>query len=603
MCNLGIDPLQCPDGSVVLRVGEDCHFPDCDWDIPEMVDDFWERVRNASRSQRGELLEELKRRLPGGLGSWRLVDRACLFGGSVVRHGWTGRSRDSQTLCNTCRCNDGRMECTRYRCEKPFVGDRSCTTSSGEVVSHGWSGKGSGDEWCKQCRCNDGRFYCRKGVCPSKDDVEDAEDTKAQCQMGDELLPHGYSGPGVEGYWCKQCRCNDGVFSCDKEEEDCPPQEEEETLEEETKVACELTSGKEVEYGWSGHDDSHNYCNLCTCEENANLNCDSKRCTPLEEEEEEDQVPPEPEDEDEEETKEEIADEEEAEEETEEEMVDEETTEEDEAPDLPEDIAEEEEPVNENEEADGEEEEGPPAIDELIPPTADEEEISEPPSIEELISENGLTELEDYFDIEFPDEVDETTATPIRIPGKSGKSCKFTDDREHEHAEVFQLPGDDNWCNACICNDGRVFCDEYECPEKMEEDENQDAIEKLLSSQLGDGFVEDSPDEDEFLNPDGSKGETPQPQSPSSDHWYTSTTFIGAASGVAGAALLVGAAIFIRRSRRQSQGPVYSAENPVQESTRQPISSASSTSRTGTLAQKITAPSSDRTSYSPSQAK
>eukprot|EP01138_Halocafeteria_seosinensis_P007271 gb/GECG01007434.1/.p1 GENE.gb/GECG01007434.1/~~gb/GECG01007434.1/.p1 ORF type:complete len:817 (+),score=149.79 gb/GECG01007434.1/:1-2451(+) len=582
------DVKECPDGTSVSRVGKDCHFPDCEWEFPEM-DDFWKKVLAANETEREKLRDQILAHLPGGLGSYRFMQRGCKFGKKVVRHGWRGRGQDADMLCNTCECKDGTIECTRFACDKPFLGSRSCKTPDGTEVAHGWKGQGSGDDWCKpECKCNDGRYYCSRGVCPEKSKVDNPEDMRAQCESGDELLPHGYHGPGTEGNWCKTCSCNNGVLSCDKEDEDCEPKEEEEVEPENPHMDCELTSGKKVAFGWTGNDDSHNYCNKCTCEENANLNCEDNECE--QEEPEDDEEPPAPDSNPPEgETEEEAAEEPEEEEEIEGEE------EEEEAPELPEDVSEEEKEEEDIIIADENQEEGPPVEEEIVPPFADEEEPAPRPTLNDLIVE---LELQEYFDVEVPDEVDRSEV-PVRVPGQSGRTCSLSNGETASHGDVFNLDDEDNWCNTCICNDGRLFCDIYECPEGLKQNE-QDKTADLLGGYLKEGYIGDQPKDDQFLRNDEGSPNAPTKSGGSSGNgnsWASSAAFLGSVGGAAALIVIVGAAFIIRRSRMHSRSPTTGLENPIAAATAATRTEASYASRRP-LSDRITT-SKTRTGFEP----
>eukprot|EP01138_Halocafeteria_seosinensis_P001700 gb/GECG01001743.1/.p1 GENE.gb/GECG01001743.1/~~gb/GECG01001743.1/.p1 ORF type:complete len:403 (+),score=56.21 gb/GECG01001743.1/:1-1209(+) len=180
------DIQQCPDGTFLSRVGKDCHFPACHWELPE-VNEFWEKVLAANETeQRDKYRDQIMAQLPGGLGLYRFMQRGCKYGDKVLRHGWKGSGQDADTFCNTCECKDGTVECTRFVCDEPFFGSRHCETPDGNQVLHGWIGQGTGDDWCKpECKCNDGRYCCTRGVCPDKLNVTHPEVTRAQCQSGD----------------------------------------------------------------------------------------------------------------------------------------------------------------------------------------------------------------------------------------------------------------------------------------------------------------------------------------------------------------------------------------------------------------------------------
>ena len=47
---------------------------------------------------------------------------------------------------------------------KPENGER-CQLSGGEMIPHGWSGKGTGSNYCNQCTCMNGALACTKMAC------------------------------------------------------------------------------------------------------------------------------------------------------------------------------------------------------------------------------------------------------------------------------------------------------------------------------------------------------------------------------------------------------------------------------------------------------
>eukprot|EP00659_Diplonema_papillatum_P000706 gene706-1078_t len=109
------------------------------------------------------------------------IDLIPLKEGDVCKSGGieTGPGVDRERECplNTrCLARSGDValggEVTKYctpmmrQTHPDMVPLKSCETSCGRVVKHGWSGLGDGMDHCNTCRCNNGMLACTKMMCP-----------------------------------------------------------------------------------------------------------------------------------------------------------------------------------------------------------------------------------------------------------------------------------------------------------------------------------------------------------------------------------------------------------------------------------------------------
>jgi len=94
-------------------------------------------------------------------------------------------------------------------------------------VTHGWSGKGAGDDFCNTCQCNDGALACTKKACDKCSLVKCGSGTtckdgqcvntkKETCTNGKTTVDHGWSGAGDGDNACNKCSCNSGSLFCTK---------------------------------------------------------------------------------------------------------------------------------------------------------------------------------------------------------------------------------------------------------------------------------------------------------------------------------------------------------------------------------------------------
>ena len=138
---------------------------------------------------------------------------ACtLTGGEVVQSGWSGQDTGSN-YCNSCKCGNAALACTEMACAP--VGDsvhpttlttttgKMCELQGGGIVPSGWSGKGKGADHCNTCRCSDGMMACTKMMCPPQSTAEPATVTttkeassSAMCTLSDGVtkVAAGWSG-------------------------------------------------------------------------------------------------------------------------------------------------------------------------------------------------------------------------------------------------------------------------------------------------------------------------------------------------------------------------------------------------------------------------
>ena len=138
-------------------------------------------------------------------------------------------------------------------------------------MTHGWSGKGAGDDFCNTCQCNDGALACTKKACDKCSLVKCGSGTtckdgqcvntkKETCTNGKTTVDHGWSGAGDGDNACNKCSCNSGQLICSKMMCERKPK------------SCK-DGDKVVEHGWTGK----KACNTCACNEGT-LQCTQMLC-------------------------------------------------------------------------------------------------------------------------------------------------------------------------------------------------------------------------------------------------------------------------------------------------------------------------------------
>jgi len=183
--------------------------------------------------------------------------QGCTFGsGDVVAHGWSGKGFGSQH-CNTCNCNNGALACTRMFCP-------TCQLTGGERVAPGWSGRDTGANSCNRCFCSEGALLgCTRMAC-NQPQPRMATTVQPGCMVGDQHVEVGWSGNGAGSNYCNTCRClGDGALACTKKA--CSTQ------------SCTFESGDVVAHGWSGSGFGSQHCNQCSCTDGA-LACTRMAC-------------------------------------------------------------------------------------------------------------------------------------------------------------------------------------------------------------------------------------------------------------------------------------------------------------------------------------
>jgi len=179
--------------------------------------------------------------------------------GTHVEEGWSGKDTGSN-YCNTCRCSNGGLACTRMACapQEPESQD-GCDLSDGTHVPNGWSGKDTGDNWCNTCRCGNGAMACTMMACLTQ---APSPEPANGCDLEDGThVEEGWSGKGTGANHCNTCRCSNGGLACTRMA--CAPEEPE------SQDGCNLSDGTHVPSGWSGKDTGDNWCNSCSCSNGA----------------------------------------------------------------------------------------------------------------------------------------------------------------------------------------------------------------------------------------------------------------------------------------------------------------------------------------------
>ena len=207
----------------------------------------------------------------------------CAANGNEYRHGDTFMDG-----CNQCRCHNGFVNCERKACVQEPVTREAHDFREGKHHGAGCAANGNeyrhGDTFmdgCNQCKCHKGVVNCQQKACvqePIKREADDVHDTKEHQHHGAICIAIGneyrHGDTFMDG--CNQCRCHNGVVSC--EQKAClqePIQREADDLNDtrEHHGAICIANGNEHRHGDTFMDD----CNECRCN-NGRVHCQEKAC-------------------------------------------------------------------------------------------------------------------------------------------------------------------------------------------------------------------------------------------------------------------------------------------------------------------------------------
>ena len=113
----------------------------------------------------------------------------CKTSTGMIKHGTSGK-----VDCNTCRCFDGKLACTKMYC--PPTKEKSCKMDNGKMLKHNESTAVD----CNTCTCMDGYLMCTEMAC-----------AKPSCTLENgEVVKEGERFKKD----CNTCWCNGGKVGC-----------------------------------------------------------------------------------------------------------------------------------------------------------------------------------------------------------------------------------------------------------------------------------------------------------------------------------------------------------------------------------------------------
>ena len=112
----------------------------------------------------------------------------CKTSTGMIKHGTSGK-----VDCNTCRCFDGKLACTKMYC--PPTKEKSCKMDNGKMLKHNESTAVD----CNTCTCMDGDLMCTEMACVKSCTLENGEVVKE----GERFKKD-----------CNTCWCNGGKVGC-----------------------------------------------------------------------------------------------------------------------------------------------------------------------------------------------------------------------------------------------------------------------------------------------------------------------------------------------------------------------------------------------------